>query len=104
MYTLRRVFCDLNPMELEASLKCWGQELVHLLVGPRWWGTRWLSTASSCAAPAGQAQTQVAQKHNELVAIPQVLDLVEVRGSVVRIDAIGCQRAVAATLVTQVTC
>lgn len=33
----------------------------------------------------------------ELVAIPQILDLVAVRGNVVSIDAIGCQRAVAAT-------
>ena len=45
------------------------------------------------------AQTQVASKANELVAIPQVLDLVEVAGSVVSIDAIGCQRAIATTLV-----
>jgi len=37
----------------------------------------------------------------ELVAIPQVLDLVAVRGSVVSIDAMGCQRAVAATLVAR---
>lgn len=45
------------------------------------------------------AQTCVAAKRNEVVAIPQVLDLVEVRGSVVSIDAAGCQRAIAATLV-----
>jgi len=32
-YTLRRVFCDLNPVELEASLMRWGQDLVQLLVG-----------------------------------------------------------------------
>ena len=37
-------------------------------------------------------------KHNELVAIPQVLDLVEVSGSVVTLDAMGCQRTVAAAL------
>ena len=44
------------------------------------------------------AQTAVAAKHNELVAIPQVLDLMEVSGSVVTLDAMGCQRAVAAKL------
>ena len=37
----------------------------------------------------------------ELVAIPQVLDLVAVRGSVVSIDAMGCQRAMAAMLVAR---
>ena len=45
------------------------------------------------------AQTQVSSKANERVAIPQVLDLVEVAGSVVSIDASGGQRAVATTLV-----
>lgn len=47
------------------------------------------------------AQTAVETKRNELVAIPQVLDLVEVKGSVGTLDAIGCQRTVAARLVEQ---
>ncbi|MGI4968909.1 MAG: ISAs1 family transposase [Janthinobacterium lividum] len=45
------------------------------------------------------AQTQVASKANEFVTIPQVLDLVDVAGSVMSIYAIGCQRAIATTLV-----
>ena len=45
------------------------------------------------------AHTPVAAKRNEVAAIPQVLDLVDVTGSVVSLDAMGCQRAVAATLV-----
>ena len=45
------------------------------------------------------AQTAVETKRNGLVAIPQVLDLVDVAGSVVTLDAMGCQRAVAAKLV-----
>ena len=43
--------------------------------------------------------TPGAAKRNEEAAIPQVLDLIDVTGSVVRLDAMGCQRAVAATLV-----
>ena len=116
-YTLQRVFRRLNPVELEASLLRWGQELVHLLVGhqlvidgKQLRGTRlpgqrqapvqlvsvWAAEQRLCLA-----QTQVAAKRNELVAIPHVLDLVAVRGSVVSIDAMGCQRAVAATLVAR---
>ncbi|RZK62430.1 MAG: ISAs1 family transposase [Hymenobacter sp.] len=45
------------------------------------------------------AQTAVEAKRTEVVAIPQVLDLVQVKGSVVTLDALGCQRAVAARLV-----
>ena len=41
----------------------------------------------------------MAAKRNELVAIPQVLDLVVVRGSVVSIDAMSCQRVIAAAQV-----
>ena len=47
------------------------------------------------------AQTQVAAKRNERMVIPQVLDLVAVRGSVVSIAAMGCQQAVAATLLAR---
>ena len=45
------------------------------------------------------AHTAVETKRNELAAIPQVLELVDVKGSLVTLDAMGCQRAVAAKLV-----
>jgi len=38
-------------------------------------------------------QQQVEEKSNEVKAIPQVLEMVDCRGSVITIDAIGCQRA-----------
>lgn len=37
----------------------------------------------------------VAEKTNEIVAIPALLDVLEVEGSVVTIDAMGCQQAIA---------
>lgn len=37
------------------------------------------------------AQVVTDQKSNEITAIPQVLDLVDVEGSIVTIDAMGCQ-------------
>lgn len=39
-------------------------------------------------------QQQVEQKSNEITAIPQVLEMVDCRGSVITIDAIGCQKAI----------
>jgi predicted transposase YbfD/YdcC len=40
-------------------------------------------------------QVKVADKSNEIVAIPKLLDLLAIEGAVVTIDAIGCQRDIA---------
>jgi len=37
-------------------------------------------------------QVKVAEKSNEITAIPKLLDLLAIEGAVVTIDAIGCQR------------
>jgi predicted transposase YbfD/YdcC len=44
------------------------------------------------------AQVAVADKENEIVAIPRLLELLDLRGSVVSIDAMGCQREIAAQI------
>jgi predicted transposase YbfD/YdcC len=40
-------------------------------------------------------QVKVAEKSNEIVAIPKLLDMMAIEGAVVTIDAMGCQREVA---------
>ena len=40
-------------------------------------------------------QVKVAEKSNEIVAIPKLLDLMEIEGAIVTIDAMGCQRDIA---------
>jgi predicted transposase YbfD/YdcC len=40
-------------------------------------------------------QVKVADKSNEIVAIPKLLALMAIEGAIVTIDAIGCQRAIA---------
>jgi predicted transposase YbfD/YdcC len=37
-------------------------------------------------------QTKVADKSNEIKAIPELLGLLELEGAIVTIDAMGCQR------------
>jgi len=44
-------------------------------------------------------QVKVAEKSNEIVAIPKLLDMLAIEGAVVTIDALGCQRAIAQTIV-----
>lgn len=45
------------------------------------------------------AQAAVEEKANETVAIPKLLALLDLNGAVVTVDAIGCQREVAAAVV-----
>jgi predicted transposase YbfD/YdcC len=40
-------------------------------------------------------QVKVADKSNEIVAIPALLDLLAIEGAILTIDAMGCQRAIA---------
>jgi predicted transposase YbfD/YdcC len=43
-------------------------------------------------------QIKVAEKSNEIVAIPKLLDMLAIEGAIVTIDAMGCQRDIAATI------
>jgi len=43
-------------------------------------------------------QVKVDDKSNEIVAIPRLLDLPAIDGAIVTIDAMGCQRAIATTI------
>ncbi|MGL5116296.1 MAG: ISAs1 family transposase, partial [Beijerinckiaceae bacterium] len=44
-------------------------------------------------------QLKVADKANEIVAIPRLLDMLALEGAIVTIDAMGCQRAIAAKII-----
>ena len=40
-------------------------------------------------------QVKVAEKSNEIIAIPKLLDLLTIEGAIITIDAMGCQREIA---------
>jgi len=44
-------------------------------------------------------QIKVAEKANEIVAIPKLLDLLAIEGAIVTIDAMGCQRGIAQKII-----
>ena len=46
-------------------------------------------------------QRKVADKSNEITAIPELLDLLSVTGSIVTIDAMGCQKEIAAKILAK---
>jgi len=46
-------------------------------------------------------QVKVAEKSNEIVAIPKLLNMLAIEGAIVAIDAMGCQRDIAQKIVDQ---
>jgi len=46
-------------------------------------------------------QVKVAEKSNEIVAIPALLDMLAIEGAIVSIDAIGCQRDIAEKIIAK---
>jgi predicted transposase YbfD/YdcC len=46
-------------------------------------------------------QRKVAEKSNEITAIPELLKILEIRGCLVSIDAMGCQTEIASTIIEQ---
>jgi len=47
------------------------------------------------------AQQKVDDKSNEITAIPKLLDLLNLEGQIVMIDAMGCQTAIAEKIIDQ---
>ncbi|MCG6552732.1 MAG: ISAs1 family transposase [Candidatus Magnetominusculus sp. LBB02] len=43
-------------------------------------------------------QEKVGNKSNEIMAIPKLLDMIEIKGCIVTIDAMGCQREIASKI------
>jgi len=55
--------------------------------------------ASQAGLSLGQVKTE--EKSNEITAIPLLLELLELKGCIVTIDAMGCQTDIAANIVSQ---
>ena len=53
--------------------------------------------AKDASIVLGQVKTD--QKSNEITAIPKLLDLLSIKGAIVTIDAIGCQKNIASKIV-----
>ena len=66
-----------------------GQKAIHLVS----------AFASGLGLTLGQVKT--AEKSNEITAIPDLLDALLLKGCIVTIDAMGCQKAIAAKIVQQ---
>jgi predicted transposase YbfD/YdcC len=113
--TFERVFDRLDPLALQRCLLSWltalGDDLRigHIAIdgktarrsGSPARGIRALHLVSAWAAEHSLTLGQVAteEKSNEITAIPQLLELLDLKGALVTIDAMGCQKAIAARIV-----
>jgi predicted transposase YbfD/YdcC len=105
--TFRRVFERINPSELSKALYDWlGMERenrgVVAIDGKTICGSRNAEHKAYHVVSAFVAESQITlgeitvdEKSNEITAIPQLLDLIDVSGATVTIDAMGCQTDIA---------
>jgi predicted transposase YbfD/YdcC len=109
------VFAALKPAEFEKCLVSWitalheltagqvvaidGKTLRHSFDNATGKSAIHMVSAWATANHISLGQVVVDAKSNEITAIPQLLQLLEISGSVVTIDAMGCQTAIAETIV-----
>ena len=114
--TFNRVISGLDPAELEKGFAAWVSSIAKLtagevvaidgkaLCGTREAGKATLVHMVSAWASANNlvlAQRKVDDKSNEITAIPKLLAALELSGTVVTIDAMGCQRSIAKKIVAK---
>lgn len=115
--TFGRVFAMLDPSEVQACFLGWVRSVAQVtqgeivaIDGKQLCGSAdegkgksaiRMVSAWACANRLVLAQRKVDEKSNEITAIPALLQLLDLHGCIVTIDAIGCQREIAQTIVDQ---
>ena len=123
--TFRRVFCLIDPLAFQKCFSSWmtalmaRQGLTPVATDPpeltpiaidgkaqrgsarRTVGRSALHVVSAWAVENRLTLGQVATdaKSNEITAIPELLELLDLKGAVVTIDAMGCQKEIAADII-----
>ncbi len=107
--TFERVFAKLEPRALERCCLDWLRAvagmvgLEHIAIDGKTlcgsanssWGPLHLVSAWATQANLTLGQVAVDGKSNEITAIPRLLELLDLHGALVTIDAIGCQKEIA---------
>ena len=113
--TFRRVFERINPKEFEQCFRVWVQSLVEKLGvevvaidGKALRGSYdrasqlkalHLVSAWSKEHRLVLGQTKVSEKSNEITAIPALLEMMDISGCIITIDAMGTQKSIAQKII-----
>jgi predicted transposase YbfD/YdcC len=111
--TFERVFDRIHPQAFQACFRAWVQaistalKIKHVAIdgktlcgsGSAKLGPLHLVSAWATAQHLSLGQVAVDAKSNEITAIPALLDLLDLNGALVTIDAMGCQKAIACKIV-----
>lgn len=113
--TFRRVLSAIDPAQFNACFIAWVQALSEGTQGKlvaidgktvrhsfdRATGKKALHLVSAWIVENRLTLGQVAteEKSNEITAIPRLLDLVTIRGATISMDAMGCQKTIAAKII-----
>jgi predicted transposase YbfD/YdcC len=111
--TFNRVFAALKPAAFLDCFLRWTQSLrqavAHEIValdgkalrraGRRGQSTRYIISAWAQGNGLVLGQLKVADKSNEITALPHLLRVLELAGCIVTVDAMGCQKAIAKEII-----
>lgn len=111
--TFERVFDRLQPHAFQACFREWVKaiqeclKIKHVAIdgktlrssGTAKLGALHLVSAWATDQRLSLGQVAVDAKSNEITAIPELLDLLDIQGAIVTIDAMGCQKAIAKKIV-----
>jgi predicted transposase YbfD/YdcC len=113
--TFERVFDRLKPQAFHACFRDWVQavsavlKIKHIAIDGKTLcgsasaklGPLHLVSAWATAQHLSLGQVAVDAKSNEITAIPALLEMLELNGALVTIDAMGCQKAIAGKIIDQ---
>lgn len=111
--TFERVFDRLAPHAFQACFREWVKaiqeclKIKHVAIdgktlrssGTAKLGALHLVSAWATEQRLSLGQVAVDAKSNEITAIPELLDMLDVQGAIVTIDAMGCQKAIAKKII-----
>jgi predicted transposase YbfD/YdcC len=113
--TFNRVFARIDPEQFQAGFLSWMKAVSEIIGGQviaidgkvlrrsqdKGIGKAAIDMVSAWATANDLVlgQVKVDEKSNEITAIPQLLDALEVAGCIVTIDAMGCQTAIAEKII-----
>ena len=111
--TFERVFDRIDPRAFHQCFQSWVAAIAeklnikHIAIdgktlrgsGSSKLGPLHLVSAWATEQHLSLGQVATAEKSNEITAIPELLDLLELHGAIVTIDAMGCQKAIASKII-----